>query len=91
MAAAKIKVTLLKCKSKEHVQSDSLVVQNPVEPRLPALVFYPERHQKKQVERRTTRFWTGKKNILGNMGYHILEMFIRKSKLSIACCYRKID
>lgn len=68
MAAAKIKVTLLKCKSKEHVQSNSMVVQNPVEPRLPALVFYPERHQKKQVERRTTRFWTGKKKYIRNHG-----------------------
>ena len=53
---AEMEATLPECKKNEHVHNGFLVVQNPMEPRLPALAFYPEMCQNKEVERRTSRF-----------------------------------
>lgn len=47
-----MEVILLGSKKKEHVQNGSLIIQNALEPRLPALAFYPERDQNEEIKRR---------------------------------------
>lgn len=52
VAVAKMGVILLESKKKEHVQNGSLIIQNALEPGLPALAFYPERDQNEEIKRK---------------------------------------